>query len=56
MEQGPKQELAALQIMSPQLIVSSDQKAMAAWWPACPFMGDGLQALVQPQARGKCEV
>lgn len=41
MKQGPKQELATLQIISPQLIVSSDQKAMAVFWPARPLMWDG---------------
>lgn len=56
MKQGPKQELATLQIISPQLIVSSDQKAMAVLWPACSLMWDGLQAFVQPLARGKCGV
>lgn len=54
MKQCPKQELATLQIISPQLIVSSDQKAMTVLWPALPLMWDGLQALVQPLARGKC--
>lgn len=32
-KQGPRQGQAALHVGSPQLIVSSDQKAMAVWWP-----------------------
>jgi len=56
MKQGWKQEQAALQIVSPQLTVSSDQKAMAVWWSVCALMWKGLQALVQPLARGICWV